>query len=73
MAGRVDLGMAGTDPAAATPADLAAARMQMALSLGWHIVVACLGLSLLAHWDPNAVIAGLNEVAPTDRRSTWCT
>lgn len=23
----------------------------MALSLGWHIVVACLGLSLLAHWD----------------------
>src|ERR687895_2264066 len=25
------------------------------------------GLSLLAHWDPNAVIIGLNEVAPVDR------
>ncbi|MDQ4104353.1 MAG: cytochrome ubiquinol oxidase subunit I, partial [Actinomycetota bacterium] len=25
------------------------------------------GLSLLAHWDPNAVIAGLNEVALADR------
>jgi len=35
--------------------DLDAARMQMALSLGWHIVVACLGvgfpaLVLLAEW-----------------------
>ena len=35
--------------------DLVAARMQMALSLGWHIVVACLGvgfplLVLLAEW-----------------------
>jgi hypothetical protein len=30
--------------AAATPADLFAARTQMALSLGWHIVVACLGV-----------------------------
>ena len=27
-----------------SPADLAAARMQMALSLGEHIVVACLGV-----------------------------
>jgi len=40
---------------AATPADLTAARSQMALSLGWHIVVACLGvgfpaLVLLAEW-----------------------
>jgi cytochrome d ubiquinol oxidase subunit I len=44
--------------AAATPADLAAARMQMALSLGWHIVVACLGvgmpaITLLAEWRGN--------------------
>jgi hypothetical protein len=41
--------------AAASPADLFAARSQMALSLGWHIVVACLGvgipaLVLLAEW-----------------------
>jgi cytochrome bd ubiquinol oxidase subunit I len=41
--------------AAATPTDLYAARTQMALSLGWHIVVACLGvgfpaLVLLAEW-----------------------
>src|ERR687893_381873 len=41
--------------ATATPADLAAARMQMALSLGWHIIVACLGLgmpliTLVAEW-----------------------
>ncbi|MGH2555178.1 MAG: cytochrome ubiquinol oxidase subunit I, partial [Actinomycetota bacterium] len=41
--------------AAATPADLTAARSQMAVSLGWHIVVACLGvgfpaLVLLAEW-----------------------
>ncbi|MFC4008871.1 cytochrome ubiquinol oxidase subunit I [Nonomuraea purpurea] len=40
---------------AASPADLMAARMQMALSLGWHIVVACLGVgmpavTLLAEW-----------------------
>ncbi|MCT9930840.1 cytochrome ubiquinol oxidase subunit I [Planotetraspora sp. A-T 1434] len=39
----------------ASPADLAAARMQMALSLGWHIVLACLGvgmpaLLLFAEW-----------------------
>ncbi|WP_344933854.1 cytochrome ubiquinol oxidase subunit I [Sphaerisporangium flaviroseum] len=36
-------------------ADLGAARMQMALSLGWHIVLACLGvgmpaITLLAEW-----------------------
>jgi cytochrome bd ubiquinol oxidase subunit I len=41
--------------AAADPADLFAARSQMALSLGWHIVVACLGvgfpaLVMLAEW-----------------------
>jgi cytochrome bd ubiquinol oxidase subunit I len=30
--------------ATANPADLYAARTQMALSLGWHIVVACLGV-----------------------------
>ncbi|MEV6653429.1 cytochrome ubiquinol oxidase subunit I [Streptomyces sp. NPDC051219] len=35
--------------------DLAAARMQMALSLGWHIVLACLGvgmpaITLIAEW-----------------------
>ncbi|MBN6051916.1 cytochrome ubiquinol oxidase subunit I [Nonomuraea sp. RK-328] len=40
---------------AATPADLGAARMQMALSLGWHIVLACFGvgmpaITLLAEW-----------------------
>src|SRR5215211_1082724 len=40
---------------AATAADLAAARMQMALSLGWHIVVACFGvgmpaITLIAEW-----------------------
>jgi cytochrome bd ubiquinol oxidase subunit I len=31
---------------AATPADLLAARRQMALSLGWHIILACLGVAL---------------------------
>ncbi len=41
--------------AAATEADFRAARTQMALSLGWHIVVACFGvgmpaLVLLAEW-----------------------
>jgi hypothetical protein len=40
---------------AATPADLVAARTQMALSLGWHIVIACFGvgmpgLVLFAEW-----------------------
>jgi cytochrome bd ubiquinol oxidase subunit I len=43
---------------AATPADLVAARMQMALSLGWHIIVACLGvgmpaITLIAEWRGN--------------------
>ena len=32
----------------ASPADLIAAREQMALSLGWHIVLACLGVGLPA-------------------------
>jgi cytochrome d ubiquinol oxidase subunit I len=41
--------------AGATPADLYHARMQMALSLGWHIVIACFGvgfpaLVLFAEW-----------------------
>ncbi len=40
---------------AATPFDLQAARTQMAVSLGWHIIVACLGvgfplLVLIAEW-----------------------
>jgi cytochrome d ubiquinol oxidase subunit I len=40
---------------AATEADFRAARIQMALSLGWHIIVACFGvgmpaLVLLAEW-----------------------
>jgi cytochrome bd ubiquinol oxidase subunit I len=39
----------------ATPANLAAARSQMALSLGWHIVLACFGvgmpaITLIAEW-----------------------
>ncbi|MCX9192413.1 cytochrome ubiquinol oxidase subunit I [Carbonactinospora thermoautotrophica] len=40
---------------AATPADLYAARVQMAFSLGWHIVIACFGvgmpaLTVFAEW-----------------------
>jgi cytochrome bd ubiquinol oxidase subunit I len=40
---------------AASAADLGAARMQMALSLGWHIVIACFGvgmpaITLIAEW-----------------------
>ncbi|MPZ81860.1 MAG: hypothetical protein GEV28_16275 [Actinophytocola sp.] len=31
---------------AAVPADLVAARTQMALSLGWHIVIACFGVGM---------------------------
>ncbi|MGH3821719.1 MAG: cytochrome ubiquinol oxidase subunit I, partial [Pseudonocardiaceae bacterium] len=34
--------------AQAAPPDLLYARMQMALSLGWHIVVACFGVALPA-------------------------
>jgi cytochrome d ubiquinol oxidase subunit I len=33
---------------AATPADFVAARTQMALSLGWHIVLACFGVAMPA-------------------------
>lgn len=33
-------------PLAAAPADLVAARAQMALSLGWHIVIACFGVGM---------------------------
>ena len=41
--------------ATATPADLMAARVQMAVSLGWHIIVACFGvgmpaLTVFAEW-----------------------
>jgi cytochrome d ubiquinol oxidase subunit I len=41
--------------AGATPGDLVAARTQMAVSLGWHIVLACLGVgmpavTLIAEW-----------------------
>jgi cytochrome bd ubiquinol oxidase subunit I len=41
--------------AAPSPADLGAARVQMALSLGWHIIIACFGvgmpgLVLFAEW-----------------------
>ena len=40
---------------AASPIDLVAARQQMAISLGWHIILACLGvgmpaLTLFAEW-----------------------
>src|SRR3954451_20131783 len=40
---------------AATPLDLMAAREQMALSLGWHIILACFGvgmpaLTVFAEW-----------------------
>jgi cytochrome d ubiquinol oxidase subunit I len=40
---------------AATPTDLMAARLQMAVSLGWHIILACLGvgmpaLTVFAEW-----------------------
>ena len=34
--------------AAASPADFAAARTQMGLSLGWHIVIACFGVGMPA-------------------------
>jgi cytochrome d ubiquinol oxidase subunit I len=33
---------------AATPGDLIAARTQMALSLGWHIIIACFGVAMPA-------------------------
>ncbi|GLW09227.1 cytochrome ubiquinol oxidase subunit I [Microtetraspora sp. NBRC 13810] len=36
--------LASAGPAA--PADLLAARMQMALSLGWHIILACMGVGM---------------------------
>ncbi|RCW46305.1 cytochrome bd-I ubiquinol oxidase subunit 1 apoprotein [Halopolyspora algeriensis] len=44
--------------AAASPIDLLAARTQMALSLGWHIIIACFGvgmpaITLLAEWRGN--------------------
>ena len=49
------LWLAGAVFAAVDQPDLAAARMQMALSLGWHIVIACFGvgfpvLVLIAEW-----------------------
>src|SRR3954467_11209323 len=41
--------------AAATPADLYHARMQMAVTLGWHIILSCFGIAfpslvLFAEW-----------------------
>ncbi|XVQ08192.1 cytochrome ubiquinol oxidase subunit I [Spirillospora sp. CA-255316] len=47
--------VAAASTAVTTEADLAAARSQMALSLGWHIVLACLGvgmpaITLIAEW-----------------------
>ncbi|WP_433243737.1 cytochrome ubiquinol oxidase subunit I [Streptosporangium sp. CA-135522] len=58
----------------ASAADLAAARMQMALSLGWHIVLACLGvgmpaLLLFAEW--RAVRTGDGDAMRLARR--WAT
>jgi cytochrome d ubiquinol oxidase subunit I len=54
VSGPLALAAAAAD-AAATEADLGAARSQMALSLGWHIVLACLGvgmpaITLIAEW-----------------------
>ncbi len=48
---------------AATPADLVAARTQMALSLGWHIVLACFGVAMpafmiYAEWRGQRAAAG---------------
>lgn len=40
--------MASAVVVAATAADLGAARLQMALSLGWHIVIACFGVGMPA-------------------------
>jgi len=45
--------------AAAEAADLYSARMQMAFSLGWHIVLSCFGVSfpalvLFAEWRSGA-------------------
>jgi cytochrome d ubiquinol oxidase subunit I len=34
--------------AATSPADLTAARVQMAISLGWHIIIACFGVGMPA-------------------------
>jgi cytochrome d ubiquinol oxidase subunit I len=47
--------MAAWVATAATPGDLVAARVQMAFSLGWHIVIACFGvgmpgLAVFAEW-----------------------
>src|ERR671914_2617 len=54
MEALVTSGMVGV-LAQAVPPDLFHARMQMALSLGWHIVVACFGVGfpamvLFAEW-----------------------
>ncbi len=44
--------LAETSSAAATAADLLIARNQMALSLGWHIVLACFGIAFpLMIWE----------------------
>ncbi|EIV94904.1 cytochrome ubiquinol oxidase subunit I [Frankia sp. QA3] len=40
--------LAGVLAQGATPGDLAAARTQMAFSLGWHIIIACFGVGMPA-------------------------
>ncbi|WP_046471829.1 cytochrome ubiquinol oxidase subunit I [Allosalinactinospora lopnorensis] len=56
--------------AAVVEADLGAARAQMALSLGWHIIVACLGvgmpaITLIAEWR------GHRTGSPEYQRLAW--
>ncbi|MEV6862036.1 cytochrome ubiquinol oxidase subunit I [Streptosporangium subroseum] len=58
----------------ASPADLAAARLQMALSLGWHIVLACLGVgmpALLLFTEWRAIRTGDGDYLRLARR--WAT
>ncbi|WP_433223802.1 cytochrome ubiquinol oxidase subunit I [Microtetraspora malaysiensis] len=55
----------------ASPADLLAARMQMGFSLGWHIIIACLGVgmpSLLLFVEWRAVRAGDADLMRLARR-----
>ncbi|MCP2165560.1 cytochrome ubiquinol oxidase subunit I [Goodfellowiella coeruleoviolacea] len=53
--------------AAASPADLVAARTQMGFSLGWHIVIACFGvgmpaITVLAEWRAIRTGDGVHEL-----------
>jgi hypothetical protein len=52
--------------AAANPADLRAARTQMAVSLGWHIIIACLGVGF-----PLLVLFAVGAVRGRSCRSSW--